>query len=408
LRTGGIRRELALERNIVVLGTTTMLATFGNYLWFFFLPNYYASNFGTSPLVISIIYGAWFLAVGLGAAPAGALADIFGRKIIIVISGLVSSAGIFMLAFFSNNFLLSAIAFPLSGLGTSFVQVSYVLVAETVEKERRGVAFGTYQTFTYVASAFSPIIGGLATVANPSSLFLLFILGGGMTLLATAARAIFLKETFHPDDGGAIQRRSFSFTHSFKMMFSSKVLLSLLIVYSMYNLLVDQSSFVLPLYTNQVLGLGQIERGVFFGILLAVVAATRLPFGKLSDKIGRRKTIVISWIGESLVVYLIVFAPAGNLAFALFGVAVWSLFGVMDSPAANAWLADVTEAKSRGLSMGTFYSATSVIALPGAIFSGFLFSIQPQYPFYANSILGIFALVFLILLTQPYGNDIKR
>lgn len=393
-----IRKQLALERNVVVLGTSTMIATFGNFLWFYFLPDYYHTNFGASYSVIGVIYGAWFLALGLGTAPAGALADIFGRKIIVVVSGLISSASIFLLAF-SNNFLLSAVAFPLSGLGTSFLQISYVLVAETVEKERRGVAFGTFQTFTYVMAAFSPVIGGL-TILKGTSLFPLFIVGGSLTLLATLLRALFLKETLIPEKGSKVSRKTFSFLNSFKMIFHSRILLTLLIVYSMYDLLVDQNSFVLPLYTKHVLGLGSFQQGIFFSVLLAVIATSRLPFGKMSDKIGRRKTIIISWVGESLFVYLIVFAPRGDLPIALVGVTIWMLFGVMDSPASNAWLADATEARSRGLSMGTFYSATSLIALPGAVISGILFSIQPQLPFYANSILGIIALALLITLTK--------
>src|SRR5487761_1219362 len=229
LGISNIRRQLALERNIVVLGTTTMIATFGNYLWFFFLPNYYHTNFGASFSEIGLIYGAWFLALGLGTAPAGALADIFGRKKIVVISGLISSASIFLLAF-SNNLLLSAVAFPLSGLGTSFLQVSNVLVAETVEKERRGVAFGTFQTFTYVMAAFSPVIGGL-TMLKGTSLFPLFIVGGSLTLLATMFRALFLRETLIPERGSGMSRRSFPFFSSFKKIFHSRVLLALLIVY---------------------------------------------------------------------------------------------------------------------------------------------------------------------------------
>lgn len=391
-----IRHELALERNIVVLGTTTMVATFGNYLWFFFLPIYYQINFGASASEIGLVYGAWFLAVSLGTAPAGWLADKIGRKKVIVISGLISSSSILLLAF-TMNFLVAAIAYPLSGVGTSFIQISNVMVAETVEKERRGVAFGTFQTFAYVAAAFSPLIGG-ATLLKSNSFFPLFVLGASLTLFATVLRWLFLKETLGPESHEPMAKHTFS--QSLKMIFSTKVLLTLLVIYSMYDLLVDQRSFVLPLYAKQVLGLGSLEQGLFFTVLVGVIAVFRIPSGKLSDRIGRRKTIVISWIGESVLVYLIVFAPHGNLSFALFGVAVWMLFGVMDSPAANAWLGDATEGKSRGLQMGTFYSVTALIAFPGAVISGILFSIQPQFPFYANSILGIIALVLLLFFTK--------
>ena len=373
-----------------------MVATFGNYLWFFFLPLYYESRFGASPLQLSVVYGAWLLAVGVGIAPAGALADIIGRKPVIVTSGLITSSAAFILAF-SNNFVLAAFALPLTGFGSSFLQMSYVMVGESVESGRRGVAYGTYQTFANIMAAFSPLAGGL-TIFRSASYFQVFVIGGSLTLVATVLRALFLRETLQAESRTSAKKPSY--LKKLGQIAHSRVLLALLIVYSMYNLLVDQNSFVLPLYTSQVLGFDLVGLGVIFSALLGVSAVARIPFGKLSDRIGRKKTIMISWIGESLVVYVIVFAPRGELSVALIGIVLWMLFGVMDAPAINAWLADATDSKSRGLSMGVFYSATTLVAAPGAALAGVLFYIQPQFPFYVNSALGVIALVLLISLTR--------
>ncbi|MDG6998189.1 MAG: MFS transporter, partial [Nitrososphaerota archaeon] len=116
-------------------------------------------------------------------------------------------------------------------------------------------------------------------------------------------------------------------------------------------------------------------------------------------RIGRRKTIIISWIGEISVVYVFVFAPRSIPAVAILGIAFWMLFGVMDGPALNAWVAESSDPKSRGLSMGMFYSITLLPTVPALLLSGYLFSIIPQLPFYANSVIGVVALIMLVLLT---------
>lgn len=101
------------------MGLSSMVATFGNMLWFYFLPTYYSNEFSATPTEISLIYAVWLAVGALGSTPAGALADIFGRKNVIVLSSFVSSLSVFILAL-SHSFLVSAIALPISGLGSSF------------------------------------------------------------------------------------------------------------------------------------------------------------------------------------------------------------------------------------------------------------------------------------------------
>ena len=387
-----------LERNVLALGLTSMIATFGNYTWVFFLPIYYNEHFGASIPLIGLIYTSWFLVIGIGAAPAGALADRYGRKPIVVMAGLISSAAVFLLAF-SNNFILSAIALPLSGLGTSFLQVSNVIVAESVQAKKRGSAFGSFQTLTYALPSISSIIGGISLFNNPDYFFPLFVFGGTLALVATLGRAFFVRETLRGSDRNASQEMKTSYFAAVGKIFRNRVLLVLILVYSFYNLILDQSSYIIPLYGKFQLSLDPVVLGILFAIITFISAIARLPFGKLADRIGRQRTILISWIGESLAVYVFVFAPHGALSIALAGISLWSLFGVMDGPAVNAWLADATDAKSRGLSMGTFYSASFLVSVPFFALAGFLYAINAKLPFYANSILGIFALVALIALS---------
>jgi MFS family permease len=396
LESDGLTGRPELERNILVMGTSSMLATFGNTLWFYFLPVYYSQEFDASPFQISVIYAAWLAIAAFGSAPAGALADAYGRKKVIVFSSLISAVAIFIFAF-SNNLVISAIALPISGLGSSFFLVANTLVAESVGTKSRGTAFGKYTTMSGIAAAFSPILGGLAISARGYEP--LFLLGATLTLIAALARILFLKETL-PESGRSTFTGSKLKTYfgSAQDILGNRVLLILVLVYSMYNLFADQNSFVPPLYAKQVLGFNPFGLGVLFTVVLLVVAASRYPFGKLSDKIGRKKAIIISWIGEISVVYVFVFATAHWVA--VIGIGLWMLFGVMDSPAINAWVAEASPSKSRGLSMGVFYTITFIPTIPALVVSGYLFSVRPQLPFYANSLMGLVALLLLIGFTR--------
>ncbi len=380
-----------------------MVATFGAYTWSYFLPLYFQEEFHASAPVIGLVYTVWLVMIGLGAAPAGALADKYGRKIIVVLAGLISSFGVFLLAS-SHSFVLDAIAFPLTGLGSSFLSVQNVMIVESVEAKKRGSAFGNFLTLTYALRSFSPFIGGFLLNISSSYFFILFLFGGFLAVISTVLRFVFAHETLPRAKGEnipVVSEKKSSYLQNISKIFSNRILLTLILVYSLYNLLVDQGSYILPLYGQNQLSLNPQTLGILFGVITAISGFAPLYFGRLSDRIGRLKTIVLSWLGESSTILIFVFAPRGELIVALIGIAVWSTFGVMDAPAVNAWLADATDAKGRGLSMGSFYSAAFLVAVPFFSVAGFLYAIDPKLPFYANSIIGVCALVLLIGLTRP-------
>ena len=384
------------------MGFTSMLANFGNFLWFYFLPVYYMEFFNATPFQITTIFAIWSAIAALGSGPAGYLADIIGRKNVVVISGVISAAAIFIFAF-SNNFLLSALALPVLGLGSSFFKVSNTLLAESVETSKRGTAFGTYEALSSLAIAISPLIGGLTISKN--GYFPLFILGASFTLLAALGRQFLLVETMQssiPTVSHVTKEKAGSYLKRFGFIFKSKALFALVLTYGMYNLFADQDSPVTTLYAKNILGFDVTSLSVLFFAILVVVSISRFGFGRLSDKIGRKRTVILSWIGESSIVYIFVFSPRGMPAIALLGMTLWMLFGVMDGPAINAWVAELSpDPKTRGFTMGLFYSATIIPTAFTLSISGYLYSILPQLPFYVNSVLGVFAIALLLGLKEP-------
>ncbi|MHB8566267.1 MAG: MFS transporter [Nitrososphaerales archaeon] len=391
----GNRRSV--ESNVIVMGLTSMLANFGNALWFYFLPIYYSEVFGATPVQITIIFAVWSAIAALGSAPAGALADSIGRKKVIVISSLISSFSILIFAF-SHSFLISAVALPLSGLGSSFFRVSNTLVAESVEESRRASAFGTYQALGGIAAAISPIVGGVTITG--SGYFPLFIIGAVFTLIAAFARLFLLKETLSEETRIKIRIREStvsSFMRNFRRAFTNRTFFALVLIYSLYNLIVEQNSPITSLYARSVLGFDLTNLGILFSAILLILAVSRFGFGRLADRIGLKKTVIISWVGEITFVYAFVFAPRGMPTLAILGMTFWMLFGVMDGPAINAWISELAPSqKTRGFSMGVFYTTTIIPTVPALVLSGYLFSIQPQFPFYANTVLGAIALAILI------------
>ena len=168
----------------------------------------------------------------------------------------------------------------------------------------------------------------------------------------------------------------------------------------MYNLFADQNSFVPPLYAKEVLGFDPFGLGVLFhsgtvvcrgGIKVSIRKAVRQ--NRTKEELSSSAGLV-----RYSVVYVFVFATSPSIA--VIGIALWMLFGVMDSPAINAWVAEASPSKSRGLSMGVFYTITFIPTIPALLVSGYLFSIKPQLPFYANSLMGLVALILLIGFTR--------
>lgn len=136
------------------------------------------------------------------------------------------------------------------------------------------------------------------------------------------------------------------------------------------------------------------------GVLLAIYSMMQLLFapvwGRLSDRVGRRPVLLLSIFGSC----------ASQLGYALspsFGFLVLSraLAGVCGAniPAAQAYVADITDERSRAGALGVLGAAFGLGFVIGPVVGGELGHVSARLPFFAASALAAlnFVLAFLLL-----------
>jgi MFS family permease len=134
---------------------------------------------------------------------------------------------------------------------------------------------------------------------------------------------------------------------------------------------------------------------VFFNFIYALVS---LPAGMLSDRIGRRKVIVIGWSIFALSYLGFALASAWWqvwLFFALYGLYFGVTAGVM-----RAFVADMVGVERRGTAYGLFHTTVGITAFPASLIAGFMWQmISPRAPFFFGAVLaGVAAIALLVLV----------
>jgi MFS family permease len=142
-----------------------------------------------------------------------------------------------------------------------------------------------------------------------------------------------------------------------------------------------------------------LEIPVVIAVFNLVYALAAVPFGALSDKIGRLPTLLIGW-GAYAAVYL-GFALASSPA------AVWLLYGfygvyyAISEGVAKAFLADIVDYKKRGRAFGVYGAAVGLATLPASFLAGFLWDkIGPRAPFFFGAAAALAALLLLFSLSK--------
>lgn len=151
---------------------------------------------------------------------------------------------------------------------------------------------------------------------------------------------------------------------------------------------------VIPQYADA-LGASLSVVGLAVGAFSYVTALTMIPFGMLSDRVGRRSLLVIGLVIYTLSPLLYIVATDPLQLILVRG--VHGLASAAFIPAANALVVDMSPPERRGEALGWFTGATMLGFVFGPITGGFLLhSYGYNATFYACSLISLLALVLVL------------
>jgi MFS family permease len=122
----------------------------------------------------------------------------------------------------------------------------------------------------------------------------------------------------------------------------------------------------------------------------AIYALLAGPLGSLSDRIGRRRLMLVGWTIYTLVYLGLALSRTGTQIWALFG--IYGIYYALTEGVAKALVADIVPQEQRGTAYGLFNAAIGLTALPASLIAGILWqTISPAAPFLFGAILSLLA-----------------
>jgi len=291
------------KRNLYVLTAAEMVAVSGFFLIIPFLP-YYVRVLGvTDPDQVKAWSGWLFssqaLAMALAAPIWGALADRFGRKIMVE-RAMFAGAGLFVLMGFAQTVQQLLVLRVLQGLLTGTVTAAITLVAAISPRRDSGSSQGLLQMGIYLGASVGPLIGGVLadTVGYRASFW---VTSGALLMAATAVNRM-VEEGFVPPARPSLKVNG-RFWRAVVDVLRSPTLHSVALVQFVTRMGIRVFGPLLPLFIQEI----AFETdhmattvGTIVGLSSLATAAGMLWFGHLSDRVGHRRMLLFSTFGVAL------------------------------------------------------------------------------------------------------------
>jgi MFS family permease len=264
------------------------------------------------------------------------------------------------------------------------------LIADSTHPSIRGRAFGVRSAADNAGALLGPLIAFAILTWGHASLRTVFWLAAIPGAIAVIVAIVAVYEV-----------RQHEATHAKKTELRAGMggrFWAFLVVIFVFTLGNSTDAFLL-LRARQ-LGVPVALAPILWALLNGVKSASNVPGGTLSDRIGRRPTLVAGWLVYALVYLLFARATHAWEAWALF--AAYGIFFGLTEGAELALVADVVPADRRGSAYGWYYLAIGIGALPASLLFGVLWDrYGSPVAFSAGAGLALTAAVALLAMRSP-------
>jgi MFS family permease len=371
----------------------------------------YIRELGAPPFVIGLMGSIGAMALGLVRIPGAYIADRYGRKQIIVTMTFVIACS-YLFYIFAPDWRFVLIGMIMSNLSLIYQPALQAILADSVPPEKRGMGYAATNVVPNMPTIIAPATAGflVATYGLVPGMRIVYTLVFVCIMIAAIIRLLFLRETLRESRGMRLGEMKMAFKDSLGAIAEawrdmSKSLKFLTVAFLISAFEEPVFRMFTSLYALDVIRVSEMEWGLVNTVWILVTLSLGFPLGKVIDKIGRKKSIMLAYLLFTPSSIFFIFCRSFPLLLTIF--LMFALGGNLIMPAYNALQADMIPREKRGRIMGTIGTLNVLATVPASALSGFLYDSNPAYPFVFSVILGIVvALLILFTVKEPKEREI--
>ena len=377
--------------NIIFLGLVSFFADISSEMVYPIIPLYLTAAFGATPLLVGFIEGIAESLASLLKVYSGYLTDKYQKKkpvaFIGYATGLIYKIALLVSTSWTGILISRIIDRIGKGIRTS---PRDVMVSESAKETDRGQAFGIHKALDMLGSAIGIILSYFILLRfkdNTSSYKLIFIISIIPAVIALLM-FIFIKEknTVYP------QKERQGFFNQFKNL-DQKLKMYLLI--SMIFTLGNSSNSFLLLRANTA-GFDATSVILLYFIYNVTASLLAIPFGRMSDRFGRKNILITGYI-----IFAVVYFGFGIADTKMGFMLLFMLYGIYTATTAGverALITDISPANLKGTMLGLQQTIVGISLFFASIIFGFLWNNFGSFiPFAFGATLSLISAILLMI-----------
>ncbi len=348
-----------LNSGVIALGWVSFLSDVASDMIYPLLPDFLTRTLNAGPAAIGLIEGVAEATASFMKMLSGWWSDRLRRRKPMVVAG----------------YSLAAVVRPLVGLASAWGQVLAIrfadrvgkgirtsprdaLLADMVEPENRGRAFGLQRAMDNAGAVAGPLLAAVLlkfVFEDERPVFLLAAIPG---LAAVALLVIRLQERPRERASGIVLASAAGPL--------PRRLWIAIGIFATFTLASSTDAFLLLRARDNGLAVWQLP--LLWAFFHAVKAAAGVPGGILSDRLGRVRTIIAGWLVYAISYIGFAYLTGPTQIWGLF--AFYALFYALTEGAERALVADLAPPELRGRAFGAFHASVGLAALPASVLFG--------------------------------------
>jgi len=375
--------------NVILLGLVSFFADISSEMVYPLIPLYLTAVFGATPALIGVIEGIAESLASLLKVYSGYITDKYKKKKPLAFLGYATGIVYKIALLVAGSWVGILLARIIDRFGKGIRTAPRdVMVSESAENGKTGMAFGIHKALDMAGSAIGILIAYLLLMGehgnyNFKLIFMISMIPALLGLL------LFFKIKEKKEERTVKERESF-WKNIKKLDGQLKLYLFVALIFTLGN-----SSNVFLLLRAKSVGFDDTSVILLYFIYNVTASLLAIPMGRKSDKIGRKRILVIGYLVFSIVYLGFAFVFSKPFMVATF--ILYGLYTAMITGVERAFIAEISPKALKGTMLGLQSTVVGVALLPASTIAGILWtSLGAQAPFIFGAGMSFIAACLLI------------